>query len=271
MLPWFNLSQLKLMANATSALLASYGSFNPMSLGLRQWYDFNDVTQAYDSTVGGSLVVADGANFKRINDKSGNAFHLTEAGGPVVRTTGMNGKRCADFQGNSYLASTLDPLFNRNNSLIAMVIQEVAYKANQGYIVFGASGAGSDTGLTGANVEQGGSGATNIVAAMQSGTVAATGIPALGNAMSVIINMSNATALTIYINGVLNASAAIANGWNNTIAGFGVANRYLSGAWNASTYRANIKMGELFISNAKTATEIADIHNLYFKPKFGLP
>ena len=83
--------------------------FNPRSItGLFQWFDASDRATLYDATSGGSAVADDGA-VARWEDKSGNAYHLTQgtAGNrPTLRPAIRNGRSVLEYDGaNSNLVS----------------------------------------------------------------------------------------------------------------------------------------------------------------------
>lgn len=54
------------------------GGFNPLSLNPLIWYDGSDANTMYDATTGGALV-SSGGSIARLNDKTGNAYHATQA------------------------------------------------------------------------------------------------------------------------------------------------------------------------------------------------
>lgn len=69
--------------------------------GCVSWHDFSDASTLYDATSGGSLVAADAA-IARIEDKSGNGWHLinsTSGQRPLRKTAIQNGLACGLFDG----------------------------------------------------------------------------------------------------------------------------------------------------------------------------
>jgi len=77
-------------------------AFSPLSIaGCRSWHDWSDASTQYDATSGGSLVAADGA-VARLEDKSGNGWHLinaTPTQRPLRKTGIQNGLDCGLFDG----------------------------------------------------------------------------------------------------------------------------------------------------------------------------
>jgi hypothetical protein len=70
------------------------------------WFDASDLSTMFQDTAGSTPVTADGQTVKRLVDKSGNGYVLTEAtNGPVYRTSG--GKHWLEYNGtNSELTNT---------------------------------------------------------------------------------------------------------------------------------------------------------------------
>lgn len=100
------------MFAARNMVFAS-AAFSPLSLSPALWLDASDASTLYDSTVGGSLVAADGA-IARWEDKSGNGRHATQSTGvsqPLRKTGIQNGRDVARFDGaNDYMAGSLPAL-----------------------------------------------------------------------------------------------------------------------------------------------------------------
>lgn len=92
---------------------------------LAAWYDASDATQLFDATSGGSLVAADGT-VARIEDKSGNAFHLTQAAAgarPTRKTAVRNGLDVLRGDGWDYLfRGTTNILRNVAGATLAAVV-----------------------------------------------------------------------------------------------------------------------------------------------------
>ena len=83
--------------------------FSPLQLSPALWLDASDASTLYDSTTGGSLVLADGV-VARWEDKSGNARHATQAtlGYRPQRKIGVkNGKDIVRFNGANSLEGFL--------------------------------------------------------------------------------------------------------------------------------------------------------------------
>lgn len=83
--------------------------WTPSQITTALWLDASDASTLYDATTGGSLVAADGA-VARIEDKSGNARHLTQgtlASRPLRKTAIQNSLDVLRFDGsNDWMEST---------------------------------------------------------------------------------------------------------------------------------------------------------------------
>ena len=83
--------------------LATGSSFSPASLSnLEIWLDASDTSTLYNAATGGSLS-ANGALVRRIEDKSGNGRHFSQAGTPdtvigVRVSAGLNGRSTVETQ-----------------------------------------------------------------------------------------------------------------------------------------------------------------------------
>jgi hypothetical protein len=58
---------------------STFGGFSPASLAPNAWYDPSDLSSMFQDTAGTTPITADGQAVARINDKSGNGYHLTQA------------------------------------------------------------------------------------------------------------------------------------------------------------------------------------------------
>ena len=90
------------IVRSINSLVGQSAYLPPTSLGskLIAWYSPRDRTSVFQDTAGSTPVTADGQEIQRINDKSGNGFHLTKSGGAAAcfantgyRTTA----KCATF------------------------------------------------------------------------------------------------------------------------------------------------------------------------------
>lgn len=97
---------------------------NPLAL----WLDFSDRNTLYDATSGGSLV-ADGGAIARLEDKSGNGFHATQAtlnNRPLVGAGLINGRSVGVFDGTNdalvLSGGALDIFRNKSQGYIFAVI-----------------------------------------------------------------------------------------------------------------------------------------------------
>lgn len=83
--------------------------WTPSQITTALWLDASDASTLYDATTGGSLVAADGA-VARIEDKSGNARHLTQGtllSRPLRKTLIQNSLDVLRFDGsNDWMEST---------------------------------------------------------------------------------------------------------------------------------------------------------------------
>lgn len=79
-------------ALADVAVVRPHGvAFSPLSLSPSAWYDPSDLTTLFKDTAGTTPVTADGDAVARINDKSGNGYHLlqsTAGARPLYKTSG---------------------------------------------------------------------------------------------------------------------------------------------------------------------------------------
>jgi len=101
--------------SAASSLLLLSKRFSPRSLpGLGLWLDASDPSTLYDATTGGSLVAANGA-VARLEDKSGNGRHLTQAtlnNRPLRKTSVQNGRDALEFDGTNDFLERLNSGLN---------------------------------------------------------------------------------------------------------------------------------------------------------------
>lgn len=76
-----------------SQLIRTYssGAFNPSQLSLVAWYDPSDLSTMWQDTAATTAVTADGQAVARIDDKSGNGYHMvqgTSTKRPIYKTDG---------------------------------------------------------------------------------------------------------------------------------------------------------------------------------------
>jgi hypothetical protein len=86
---------------SSSKLLLAALTFNPRTLSPRAWLDGADTSTFYDATSGGSLVANNGA-IARLEDKSTNLFHFTQATAgkrPLRVDNFLNGRSVVMFDG----------------------------------------------------------------------------------------------------------------------------------------------------------------------------
>ncbi len=262
------------MANATSAVLASYGSvpFTPSSLPLVLWLDATDAATRYDATVAGSLVTANAANVKRINDKSTGLYHASNATGVTLRTGALAGKDALHFTGvSTHLENLLMPLDLRNFT-VCMCFFQITELNNAGLISFGANSGASDAGLGHASIAGGfpGSVGRYIAADNIAGFALASTHPhpkmveiiefsATDNVQDVIVDGVPGTA-------ALATSKTYAGVSSTSNLGFVLGNRFFNTI--SSTLGVPGYFGELFVVNRRlTSTEKTDVTN-YLMAKF---
>lgn len=83
-----------------SAIVGSGSRFSPSDLSLLAWYDPSDLSTLWQDTAGTTPVTTDGQSVLRMDDKSGNGFHATQATGskaPLYKTSG--GLHWLEFDG----------------------------------------------------------------------------------------------------------------------------------------------------------------------------
>jgi hypothetical protein len=104
------------------------------------WWDFSDITTLFKDTARTDPATASGDLIKGVTDKSGNAFHLSEATNPPTFRTApspsINGKACLEFDGvnDKLLSTNTKALVTRTNSITAFVVllHDTAFSAEGG-------------------------------------------------------------------------------------------------------------------------------------------
>lgn len=86
-------------------------AFSPISLSPAAWYDPSDLSTLWQDTAGTTPVTADGQSVARMDDKSGNGYHLTQATAanrPLYKVSG--GVSWLEFDGsNDFLSVASAP------------------------------------------------------------------------------------------------------------------------------------------------------------------
>lgn len=107
-------------------LLMNRNSFDPLSVfsgGIAGgWYDPSDLTTMFQDTAGTVPITADGQAVARINDKSGNNKHLTQATGancPLYKTS--SGLHWLLFDGTNDSLFNVSPIAGGTQSICAAV------------------------------------------------------------------------------------------------------------------------------------------------------
>ena len=100
--------------------------FSPGSIpGLWGWYDFSDLTTMFTTSAGSTPVASDGDLVGRVEDKSGNARHLTtvDANRPTYKTSAFGSKSAILFGvgGVGKVLATAVNLNNLNFTTIAVI------------------------------------------------------------------------------------------------------------------------------------------------------
>jgi hypothetical protein len=110
-------------------------SFSPLSIaGCRAWHDWSDASTQYDATSGGSLVAADGA-VARLEDKTGNGWHLinsTSTQRPLRKTNIQNGLDCGLFDGTDDRLRTSSNFPETGNAEFSVFIVSKKLTATKG-------------------------------------------------------------------------------------------------------------------------------------------
>jgi hypothetical protein len=98
------------------------GLFDPLALSPDGWWDAADSARLFNATSGGGTVSADGT-VKRLEDKSGNGYHVTQENGPIYKTSIYNSLPALRFNGSSqYLTGGVtDLLRNCSGSTLVAV------------------------------------------------------------------------------------------------------------------------------------------------------
>jgi hypothetical protein len=161
-------------------LIRGQSVFSPLSIpDIALWFDMSDASTLFDATSGGSLAAAD-AVVKRVEDKSPNGWHLTQAttgNSPTRKAALIKGKDCLRFDGDDYLFRTTGQL-SLIERTVFVVFRENSSKDYAGIFVSlptpafndydNATGFELDTGTSGQQFAV--SGATGISYVMSAGT-----------------------------------------------------------------------------------------------------
>lgn len=101
---------------------------DPLTLSPTVWYDPSDLSTLWQDTAGTVAVTTDGQAVARINDKSGNAYHLTHgtaANRPLYKTSG--GLHWLDFDGvDDFLSIAAGPTIAQPDTMVAAILFENA-------------------------------------------------------------------------------------------------------------------------------------------------
>lgn len=103
-------------------------SFDPLDLSPSLWLDASDSATLYDATSGGSLVAAAGT-VARWEDKSGNAYHVTQATAgnrPTRQTSIKNGLDCLLFSSDLLERATVPIVKNAAGGTVFAVVDHTA-------------------------------------------------------------------------------------------------------------------------------------------------
>lgn len=108
-------------------------AFSPLAVAPLGWWDVSDTATLWQDTAGTSAVTADGQSVARINDKSGNGLHMTQAVAsrrPVYRTSG--GLHWLEFDGaDDFLVTTSAAALPATHEVFAAaLVTAVGYGAN---------------------------------------------------------------------------------------------------------------------------------------------
>ena len=128
-------------------------AFSPLAVAPLGWWDVSDTATLWQDTAGTSAVTADGQSVARINDKSGNGLHMTQAVAsrrPVYRTSG--GLHWLEFDGvdDFLVASSAAALAATHEVFVAANVTAPASGANGAlwsYAAFATDAAESNTEL----------------------------------------------------------------------------------------------------------------------------
>jgi hypothetical protein len=115
--------------------------------GLISWYRLGDLTTLFQDTAGTSPVTTDAQEILRVDDKSGNGYHITEAtNGPTYKENIQGGKGIARFDGSDdILSNTSYPDFG--DIFWSIIVSKRSTSASNIDVVFEASAATTFTGF----------------------------------------------------------------------------------------------------------------------------
>lgn len=123
--------------------VAQYGggrgvvAFGPSTIsGLSAHYDFTDATTLY-TDAGTTLVTADADAIYQANDKTANAYHLTQSAAgqrPLYKTNIVNSKSVARFDGTDDLMNVTITAFGNTQTWVFVVKKQTAAGAQKYFL-----------------------------------------------------------------------------------------------------------------------------------------
>jgi hypothetical protein len=245
------------------------GSFNPLSLSPSLWFDFSDLTTLFQDTGGTSPVTTTGQSIARINDKSGNARHATQATPAAMPTystsSTINGRAIGSFDGGDRLGTSAVDLTATNKLELWGVAQSTTTTNDQHLW-------GNRNASAGSIVLTHSSG-TNFPYAYAQGNVGATQIfGAINSAASIrrgVCDFSLSTdEINLYVDGTLQTGSRPSN--NNNSGNFGNLSWWI-GARSDGAAPFTGRVGELFAFNRLLTTAEASALSVYLKARWGTP
>lgn len=185
---------------------------NPIpALNPAAWWDFADALTLYDATTGGSLVGSGGA-VARVEDKSGNGRHATQAtsGNRPIRQSGIvGGKDVGRFDGDDFLQTPSVSIFGAYT--IAFVAKSTSWVAGYRGVVSHAYESSTNTakgvafGIAGSSFEDwaGGDYLSFGSGYLGSSNPRALGPSSSGSDFRIAAVILSSSISKIYVNGVL--------------------------------------------------------------------
>lgn len=246
------------------------GSFNPLSLLPALWLDGSDAATRFDSVSGGSLVTTNGASVARLEDKSGNARHATQAtptSRPTLVTSAQNGRDALNFDGiNDCLTSVAfggSETWTRWVVFVSLASQYKTIIAHATSYISPISGADyMSTNAQRLEVEQSGLG--GITTKVATATNTPTGTYVLASQVCDGTNSGN----TPRING---ATFALSNTLTSNPGTFTkAATAYGIGAYNDGTFPCNCRISEVFHVPGVVSAENRQATDRFFMNKWGI-
>jgi hypothetical protein len=205
----------------SSNRIALVGSIvNPLHLTPALWLDFGDPATLFDATSGGSTP-ANGGGIARVEDKSGNAHHYTQATAgnrPTYQTAVQNGLSIGRFNGTAHwLASGARTIIANSNAATIVAVRKWSASPTAARSIWSCStnnGTNSRAQLYGGNAAnvQGVGGRIGNNASTFAGLDGGTNVSTSVFEIDTGLLDAGANALTLWLNGTQTGTGAFLNG-----------------------------------------------------------